>query len=84
VIVGSGDRSAIVFAPEPIAKWMSSGPGVAFAASMASRRVQLAALQTPSSVSAFELTVKVAPTATPAPPARIPRTRARRRSMAAV
>ena len=60
VIVGSADVTAIVFAPEPIENRIVSGPGFALAAWIASRSVQLAALQTPSSVSAAELTVNVA------------------------
>src|SRR5215469_6359469 len=60
VIVGSGDVTAIVFEPEPIEKWIVSVPGFALAALIASRSVELAALQTPSSVSAAELSVDVA------------------------
>src|SRR5262245_34845440 len=59
-IVGSADVGWIVLAPDPIEKRIVSVPGVALAALIASRSVQVAALQTPSSVSALELTVKVA------------------------
>src|SRR5262249_24542283 len=60
VIVGSCETSAIVFGPEPIANRIVSDPADVLDALMASRSVQLDALQTPSSVSAVELTVKVA------------------------
>src|SRR5215471_17207639 len=50
----------MVLGPLPIAKRIVSVPAVALAALIASRSVQLRALQTPSSVSALELTVNVA------------------------
>ena len=57
MIVGSGESGAIDFGPEPITKRIVSVPAFALAALIASRSVQLAALQTPSSVSAVEFTV---------------------------
>ena len=60
VIAGRADVGEIVFAPDPIENRIVSTPAAALAALIASRSVQLAALQSPSSVSALELTVKVA------------------------
>ena len=60
VIAGRAEARAIVFEPDPIENRIVSAPGEALAALIASRSVQLAALQIPSSVSAAEFTVKVA------------------------
>ena len=56
-IVGSAESGTTDFCPVPIMKRIVSVPGFALAALIASRSVQLAALQTPSSVSAVEFTV---------------------------
>ena len=56
-IVGSAESGAMDFCPDPITKRIVSVPGFALAALIASRSVQLAELQTPSSVSAVEFTV---------------------------
>jgi hypothetical protein len=60
VTAGSAAAGEIVFGPDPMEKRIVSAPAAAFAALIASRSVQFAALQRPSSVSAVELTVKVA------------------------
>ena len=57
VIVGRADSGTIDFWPVPITKRMVSVPALALAAWIASRSVQLATLQTPSSVSAVAFTV---------------------------
>jgi hypothetical protein len=46
----------MVFRPLPMAKSITSGPGDAFAASMASRRLHKASVQAPSAESAFVVT----------------------------
>ena len=56
-IVGSAESGTIDFCPEPITNRIVSVPAFALAALIASRSVQLAALHTPSSVSAVEFTV---------------------------
>ena len=66
------------FCPLPITKRIVSVPGFALAALIASRSVQLAALQTPSSVSAVEFTVYVAARTARADPTRRSRRKARR------
>src|SRR4051794_4581343 len=53
-IVGRFAVGEIVFTPDPIENRIVSTPAAALAALIASRRVQLAALQSPSSVSAAE------------------------------
>src|SRR3954469_5509156 len=64
VITGSEEARLIVCTPDPLMlKLIVSGPpelGVLLAALIASRSVQLLTLQTPSSVSAAELTTNIA------------------------
>ena len=60
MIVGSAEPGWIVLCPAPIPKRIVSVPAAAFAAKIASRSEQCAALHTPSSKSFVELTVNVA------------------------
>ena len=53
-VIGGSDASVpssviVCRPPAPMLKWIASGPGLAFAAAIASRRVQSAALHVPSS-----------------------------------
>src|SRR5947209_13690067 len=62
-MTGKGEARLIVWTPDPaMLKLIVSGPpelAVALAALIASRNVQLLALQTPSSVSAAEVTTNI-------------------------